>query len=198
MISRTTVHHSKPSEVVGSIIFLRIRLVSYGFAHSHVFADPCLAATTFQNTLYGNKLIGTFKTDKTTRVHDGIAGALSYQEQMCAMENLRVWEDESTSRYFMMIHFSAQFRSKGYLTCYLNDRDNPVKFKDESGRVVKIKGLKIPPEENADVGRNKKGSDSKKWISGAKVEFRNEQEKARFIDLVWDLQYRAANPYSRR
>jgi hypothetical protein len=117
---------------------------------------------------------------------------------MCAMENLRIWEDESTSTYFMMIHFSAQFRSKGYLTCCLNDRDSPIKFKDESGKVVKIKGLKIPADENTDAGRNRKSGENKKWISGAKIEFKNEQEKARFMDLVWDLQYRAATPYSRR
>src|ERR1700761_6342125 len=73
------------------------------------------AATTFQNMLFGHTLLDTFKSEKTTRIHDGLAGALSYQEQMCAMENLRLWDDESTGAVMAMIHYSAQFRG-GYLT----------------------------------------------------------------------------------
>jgi hypothetical protein len=125
------------------------------------------------------------------------------------MENLRVWQDENTGGVFMMIHFSAQFRSKGYLTCYLNPKENPIKIKDDGGKVVKFKGLRIANDEGdigaKGVGRRESttsngsgGKETKKqekerksqFITGAKVEFKNENEKERFLDLVRNVQYR--------
>ena len=44
----------------------------------------------------GRTLLGTYKTEKTLRIHEGLSSVLAYQEQMCGMENLRLWEDEST------------------------------------------------------------------------------------------------------
>ncbi|KAF2419008.1 hypothetical protein EJ08DRAFT_574105, partial [Tothia fuscella] len=161
---------------------------------NYVLEDK-ISAVSLQNTLYGHKLVDSFKTDRTLRIHDGIVGALNYQEQMCGLENLRVWEEESSSRYFMMIHFSAQFRSHGYLACYVNDRNQPVKFKNDCGKSIKVKGLKIATEESVTLPRRSSGlrdpkkiSEAKKWITGVKIEFKNEGEKERFLDLMWDLQ----------
>jgi hypothetical protein len=159
-------------------------------------------AEVFQSTLFGHTLLGSFKTERTMRIHEGLAAALTYQEQMCAMENLRIWQDENTRGIMMMIHFSAQFRSKGYLTCYLNSKDYPIKIKDDGGKVVKLKGLRIGNEEG-DVGAKglrresttSSGSSVKEMkrpekekknqiITGAKIEFKNEVEKKRFLDVV--------------
>ena len=90
----------------------------------------------------GRTLLGTYKTEKTLRIHEGFSGVLAYQEQMCGMENLRLWEDESTNAVIATIHFSAHFRN-GYLAFYLNSSANPVRVKDEGGREVKIKGLRV-------------------------------------------------------
>jgi hypothetical protein len=166
-----------------------------------VFGDAA-AANSFQTTLYGHTLLGSFKTERTMRIHEGIAAALTYQEQMCAMENLRIWQDENTRGIFMMIHFSAQFRTKGYLTCYLNSKEHPIKIKDDGGKVVRLKGLRIANDEG-DIGAKglrresttssgnsvkemKRQEKDKKNppITGAKIEFKNEAEKGRFLELV--------------
>jgi hypothetical protein len=128
---------------------------------------------------------------------------------MCAMENLRIWKDENTGGIFMMIHFSAQFRSKGYLTCYLNSKDHPIRIKDDGNKTIKLKGLRIANDEG-DVGakgagrresttsNGSGGKETKKqekerksqFITGAKIEFKNENEKERFLDLVGNVQCR--------
>ena len=97
----------------------------------------------------GRTLLGTYKTEKTLRIHEGFSGVLAYQEQMCGMENLRLWEDESTNAVIATIHFSAHFRN-GYLAFYLNSSANPVRVKDEGGREVKIKGLRVLLDGKAD------------------------------------------------
>jgi hypothetical protein len=158
------------------------------------------ASTSFQNTLFGRTLLDSYKTEKTTRVHDGFTGALSSTEQMCAMENLRLWEEETTGAVMAMIHFSAIFRA-GYLTFYINDTENPIKIKDDGGKTVRIKGLKIAMIDNEYMPKRtqsfkqdgRRGSEGKKWITGAKIEFDSMPEKVRFLDTIQDLQVRAVN-----
>ncbi len=62
-------------------------------------------------------LILSVKTHKTLRLHPGVTGLLALQEQMCALENLRLWQDPVTGGVFAMIHYSANFR-KGYMAFY--------------------------------------------------------------------------------
>lgn len=120
---------------------------------------------------------------------------------MCAMENLRLWEESSTGAVMAMIHFSAMFRA-GYLTFYVNDTTNPVKIKDDGGKTVRIKGLKIamveneymPPKRSYSLSFKQDGkrvSEARKWITGAKIEFDSLPEKIRFLDTIRDLQVRA-------
>lgn len=151
-----------------------------------------IGATLFQNELMGRTLVGVFKTEKTLRVHEGLSGVLAYQEQMCGMENLRLWADPDNGGILAMIHFSAHFRP-GYLAFYLNSSAFPVRVKDEGGKEVKIKGLKIPlDKDKAGVG-GRRGSESgraegKKWVTGAKVEFASDVEKFLFIEKVKEVQ----------
>jgi hypothetical protein len=63
----------------------------------------------------GKSLVLSLQTNKTMRVHEGlIADTFAYQEQMCALENLRIWHDDETDAFMAMIHFSAHFRD-GYM-----------------------------------------------------------------------------------
>jgi len=129
------------------------------------------------------------------------------------MENLRIWEDNDTLAVIALIHFSPQFR-QGYLAFYLNSSSAPIRVKDEGGREVKIKGLRVPLEkgvgrkdsavlegEGASVGGgagggvgarrgSKKGDgmDRKKVVTGAKIEFASEVEKREFLALVKEVQ----------
>jgi hypothetical protein len=123
------------------------------------------------------------------RIHEGLSGAFSYAEQMCGMENLRIWEDNDTAAVIAMIHFSAHFKA-GYLAFYINSSVSPIRAKEEGSRELKIKGLKVPL-----VDRRKdsavamgKGEDKKKIVQGAKIEFASEAEKREFVNLVKECQ----------
>ena len=158
----------------------------------------------------GRTLLATFRTEKTMRIHEGIGKSFSYAEQMCGLENLRVWEDNDTGAIIALIHFSADFRN-GYLAFYLNSSVNPLKVKEDGNREVKIKGLRVPIDkgdkamrkdrvvagnEQASVkgkARSKEGEGGKKIekervISGAKIEFASEMEKREFLEMCREMQ----------
>jgi hypothetical protein len=119
---------------------------------------------------------------------------MAYQEQMCGMENLRLWSQEPSGAVLAMIHYSALFR-KGWLQFVINDKDRPIKVKDDGGKSVKLKGLRIAdgeyPEELRKKNSKPKKEDLKKYITGARVEFKDEAEKYRFLTVVRDLQISA-------
>jgi hypothetical protein len=158
-----------------------------------------VAAALFQNELMGRTLLATFRTEKTMRIHEGISKSFSYAEQMCGLENLRVWEDNDTGAIIALIHFSADFRN-GYLAFYLNSSVNPIKVKDDGNREVKIKGLRVPVDRGdramrkdsavagsvKDKGKGK--DDAKNVISGAKIEFASDMEKKEFLAMVKEMQ----------
>ena len=138
------------------------------------------------------------------RIHEGIGKSFSYAEQMCGLENLRVWEDNDSGAIIALIHFSADFRD-GYLAFYLNSSDDPIKVKDEGNREVKIRGLRVPLERGdkamrkdsvvagsgKDKGKGKEDAkkvEKEKVISGAKIEFATEIEKKEFMDMCKELQ----------
>jgi hypothetical protein len=171
-----------------------------------VAANNPTAAALFQNELMGRTLLATFRTEKTMRIHEGLSATFTYAEQMCGLENLRVWEDNDTGAIIALIHFSADFRN-GYLAFYLNSSVNPIKVKDDGNREVKIKGLRVPIDrgdramrkdsfaEGAGkevVGKGKGKEVQKvskeKVISGAKIEFATEVEKKEFLEMCKELQ----------
>lgn len=156
------------------------------------------AAALFQNELMGRTLLATFRTEQTMRIHEGIGKSFSYAEQMCALENLRVWEDNDTGAIIALIHFSADFRN-GYLAFYLNSSVNPIKVKDDGDRVVKIKGLRVPIDRGdkamrkdsvvaAEKGKSREKVEKEKVISGAKIEFASDMEKREFLEMCKEMQ----------
>jgi hypothetical protein len=155
-------------------------------------------AALFQNELMGRTLLATFRTEKTMRIHEGLGKSFTYAEQMCALENLRVWEDNDTGAIIALIHFSADFRN-GYLAFYLNSSVNPIKIKDDGERVVKIKGLRVPIDRGdkamrkdsviaAEKGKGREKVEKEKVISGAKIEFASDMEKREFMEMCKELQ----------
>jgi hypothetical protein len=171
----------------------------------HLILTSQTGAALFQNELMGRTLLATFRTEKTMRIHEGLSATFSYAEQMCGLENLRVWEDNDTGAIIAVIHFSADFRN-GYLAFYLNSSVNPIKVKDDGNREVKIKGLRVPIDrgdramrkDSFAEGTKEKGKgkavvvsqkvSKEKVISGAKIEFATEGEKREFLDMCKELQ----------
>lgn len=109
---------------------------------NYVFSDSQSAAL-FQNEIMGRTLLATLRTSKTMRIHEGTLSTFAYAEQMCALENLRIWEDTDTGAVIGLIHFSASFKA-GYLAFYLNSSTHPVKVADVGAKEVKVKGLRVP------------------------------------------------------
>jgi hypothetical protein len=152
---------------------------------NYYFADEA-GSCEFQNQIFGRTLRSCFKTEKTMRMHDGLAGIVASHEQMCGMENMRIWYEEETGGYLVLIHFSALFR-KGYMKFYLNNVNVPITIKEDGQKNIRIRGLKIPgPAFSFRSGP--KEQLGKKFIHGAKVEFTNESDKLAFVQLVREAQ----------
>ncbi|TKA82456.1 hypothetical protein B0A49_00056 [Cryomyces minteri] len=159
---------------------------------NYVFADV-RSATLFQSVLFGRQLIGIYKTEKTLRIHEGLKGALAFQEQLCAMENLRLWQDEQSGGVLAMIHFCGSLAAAlgtGYMTFYLNSSKQPVRAKDEGGKTVRLKGLNVVVVDPRQLQRRDSGGKQKPGnrITGARVEFAGEDEKRHFLALLNKVQ----------
>jgi hypothetical protein len=76
---------------------------------------------------------------------------------------------------------------------YLNNAMLPVKVKDEGGKIVKLKGLRIQLD-GSELGRrqsqHRRASDKIRCITGARIEFSTEQEKEMFVRFVQKVQER--------
>ncbi len=151
----------------------------------------------------GKTLLLSVKTKRTMRIHDTLIGnTFALQEQLCGLENLRIWQDDDMAGVLAMIHYTAQFRD-GYLAFRLNcPPRNTVRVRDEGDRSVRIKGLAVAPvtgnmferkgsmrEKRSPVITPKSPSAKKeKKISAVKIEFENEVDKMVFLDKVREIQ----------
>ena len=172
------------------------------------------SAALFQNALIGRTLLLSVRTRRTMRVFDGVKGMLTYAEQLCGLEQLRIFQDPSTGGCLALMHYSPSFRD-GYMCFYLNSARDRIVAKDEGDATVKIKGLNIPLEEAARRGRqpdrrasvdsrsslnrrtamdraqerkNGKEGRGEKFIGAAKIEFYTPEERRAFRETLRELQ----------
>src|SRR6186713_3101241 len=96
----------------------------------------------FQDTLLSKRLVLSVKTKSTMRIHDGFTGAFAFAEQLCGLENLRVFIDPDSGTAIAMIHYTPAF-SDGYMTFPLNNVFELIRVKEESDKVIRVKGLRI-------------------------------------------------------
>lgn len=139
----------------------------------------------------GKTLILSLETKRTLRVHEGITGAFAYQEQLCGLENLRLWQDD-TGEVLAMIHYSAHFRD-GYLAFEVGaSTKKRIQFRDDGDRCVRIKGLEVEGEERrkSDKGTSKKSKSKKedKKITAVKIEFGSDRDKKVFLNKLTEVQ----------
>ena len=164
--------------------------------HTNNLARP--GSTLFQNALMGKTLLLSVQTKRTMRIHDTLIGnTFALQEQLCGLENLRIWQDDDMAGVLAMIHYTAHFRD-GYLAFRLNcPPRNTVRVRDDGDRCVRIKGLAVAPvvtrnvferRESAAAGGRSPGAVKQKKISAVKIEFESEVEKRVFLDKVREIQ----------
>ena len=146
-------------------------------------------------------LILSLETKRTLRVHEGLKGAFAFEEQLCGLENLRLWQDDAGD-VLAMIHFSAQVRD-GYLAFPIGSASRRrLHFRNDGHKCVRIKGLEVANSdyqqqqqeqeqedepESPKRGKGGKGKAEKK-ITAVKIEFLAEEDKKVFLDKLRELQ----------
>ena len=122
--------------------------------------------------------------------------AFSHKEQLCGLENLRLWSDAygSDGSLLATIHYSAKF-SPGYLAFRLCGPSKTVQVKDEGEKWVDIRGLEVSPAaEGTDMKafwRTKSSTDAskspklkkEKIITGVRMEFDKASDQVRFLQV---------------
>lgn len=143
----------------------------------------------------GKSLMLSLKTKRTLRVHDGLSSAFAFQEQLCGLENLRLWQDDSGD-VLAMIHYSPSFRD-GYLAFHVGFSSRKrIHFRGDGERHVKIKGLEVPIEAKREgsrptdspVGSKSPKAKSEKKITAVRIEFTTEADKRIFLNKLKEVQ----------
>jgi hypothetical protein len=175
------------------------------------------SATEFQSAVFGRQLLGSFRTNKTTVLHEGFKGAFAFEEQFANIEVLRLWEDDGVNTpggsggVMALLHMSSSF-SQGWAKWWMNSSRQQVRVKDEQNKFVKLKGIDIRVLRPAEVktrpangvrssstfsdsaslraldSKAKKGPERN--VTGVRIEFKTEEERARFVETVKRVQER--------
>jgi hypothetical protein len=175
------------------------------------------SATEFQSAVFGRQLLGSFRTNKTTVLHEGLKGAFAFEEQFANIEVLRLWEDDGVNTpggsggVMALLHMSSSF-SQGWAKWWMNSSRQQVRVKDEQNRFAKLKGIDIRVLRPAEVksrpansvrssstfsdSASLRASDAKakkgpeRNVTGVRIEFKTEEERARFVKTVKRVQER--------
>lgn len=152
-------------------------------------------AALFQSVVMGKFLMLSLKTKRTLRVHDGLSSAFAFQEQLCGLENIRLWQEDSGD-VLAMIHYSPSFRD-GYLAFQVGASSRrKIHFRGDGERHVKIKGLEVPIDAKREVvrrtdspqgGKSPKVKSEKK-ITAVRIEFTTEADKRIFLNKLKEVQ----------
>lgn len=126
------------------------------------------------------------------RLHDGISGAFAFAEQLCGLENLRIFQDPSSGACLALLHYSPHFRD-GYMVFSLNSLRKPLTIKDDGENTIRLKGLDIPLDNSKMLQRRDSATlaskpKSAKYIVGAKIEFSTAMDKFLFKETFREIQ----------
>lgn len=159
-------------------------------------------AVAFQSAVFGRTLIGSFRTTKTTVIHDGLKGAFAFEEQFANIETLRLWEDiEEPGAVVALMHYSSNF-GEGWARWWLNNSRQPIKIREDGAKHVKVKGIDVKAvrpgtssgaierARSASIGSNGQATAATsqkaplKRVNGVRIEFKTEAERTRFISAA--------------
>lgn len=118
------------------------------------------------------------------------------------MDRLRIFEEDGVSQagagggIMALLHLSATF-GEGWLRFWLNNSEQPIKVKSESGNFVRIRGLTVTIQRIGVGGmlarrdsakelelRGRTGKTGERKITGVRVLFKTKEEKKGFLELV--------------
>jgi hypothetical protein len=175
------------------------------------------SATEFQSAVFGRQLLGSFRTTKTTVLHEGFKGAFAFEEQFANIEVLRLWEDDGVNTpggsggVMALLHMSSSF-GQGWAKWWMNSSRQQVRVKDEQNKFAKLKGIDIrvlrPVEVRSSTANGVRSSSTfsdsaslraldakvkkgpERNVTGVRIEFKTEEERARFVETVKRVQER--------
>lgn len=169
-----------------------IKTVKTSWVNYHFQDDQDSKA--FQSALMWKRLKYSFCTRRTMLAHETfVSSTFLFQEQLCGLENLRLWHDEEAGSTIAMIHYSPLFH-EGYLSFRIGGPGTTAKVVDEGDRWVKVKKLNIvlepkvtsaspsPRSPSSEIGGKRRKSEVKK-IPAIKVEFSSMEEKYKFLEI---------------
>ena len=160
--------------------------------------DKRTDASSFQSALIGKTLLLSVQTKRTMRIHEGITGTFAFAEQLCGLENLRLFQDPHSGAVLAMLHYSAQFHD-GYLAFYLNSTRSPLRIRDEDERTIRVKGLNVAVDDKASITRRETTTDmaiapkspklkGDRIIKSVKIEFSTTADKQKFKNMFREIQ----------
>lgn len=168
-----------------------LRTVKTSWVNYH-FKDE-VESNKFQSALMWKLLLHSFRTRRTMLAHEGfVTSTFSLKEQLCGLENLRLWRDEEAGCIIAMIHFSPNVQ-EGYLSFRLSGPGTMAKVTEDGEKWVKIRKLNITLEPRSkslspalgspasDGSRGKKSEPRN--ITAIKVEFSSMEEKYKFLEV---------------
>ncbi|UJO18753.1 uncharacterized protein CLAFUR5_07098 [Fulvia fulva] len=165
-------------------------------------------AVAFQSAVFGRLLIGSYRTTKTTVIHEGLKGAFAFEEQFANIEMLRLWEDDGVATagaaggVLALMHISSNF-GEGWARWWINSSKQQVKVKDDGLKYAKVKGIDItvvrpgaaaaaerlrsPSSAASEIVPSRRNSEKNspvKQVNGVKIEFKTEEERAKFVSAA--------------
>lgn len=103
---------------------------------NHYFATESDAINS-QSAVFGRMLLGSFRTTKTTVIHEGLKGAFAFEEQFANIEMLRLWEEDgvetpgAASGVMALMHISSTF-GEGWARWWINNSRQHVRVRSEA------------------------------------------------------------------
>ncbi|KAK3071363.1 hypothetical protein LTR53_008768 [Teratosphaeriaceae sp. CCFEE 6253] len=172
-------------------------------------------AIAFQSAVFGRALLGSFRTTKTTVLHEGFRGAFAFEEQFANIEVLRLWEDDgigtpgAAGGVLALMHVSSNF-GEGWARWWMNSSKQQVRVREDGGRCARIKGIDVMVVKPGSVANTVAASDKIRGpaspgegiqrvdtyaeprpncgrrvpvraVTGVRVEFKTDEERARFV-----------------
>ena len=170
-------------------------------------------AINFQSAVFGRMLLGSFRTTKTTVIHEGLKGAFAFEEQFANIEMLRLWEEDGVETpgaaggVMALMHISSNF-GEGWARWWINNSRQHVRVKEDGAKHARVKGIDVTVVRPGATARQAERARSAsfgvvaqskaaekdailKRVNGVRIEFKEEEERARFVKAAKEAQGRS-------
>ncbi|KAF2773542.1 hypothetical protein EJ03DRAFT_347523 [Teratosphaeria nubilosa] len=114
---------------------------------NYVFAREA-DSVSFQSAICGRMLLSSYRTTKTTVIHEGFKGTFTFEEQFANIEMCRLFEDDGVATpggaggVLILMHISSNF-GEGWARFWINSSRQHVRVKEDGTKYAKVKGIDL-------------------------------------------------------